>query len=286
MHGLKYWCVPRRPETGDFRVRGIGQHEVMPAVIVNRPDGTADYLFAYFYSPIQLLERDEVHASPSARLVLWEPRRTHYYGRTDTEWSHSWLHCDGAFVDEALRRSGLELNVSIPLADPLPFEEALSAIHAEVSGQAHPDAGILKNTFESLLRRVVRALQADTDRPSIPDAYLEIKHHMEVHYLEKLCLKDLAQRLNVSAPYFCSQFKRHFGTSPIDFVIDLRMHDALQHLRNVNHNISDVARSSGYDDIFYFSKIFKRRFGLSPSAMRARMLARAAERASGQDVEL
>ena len=71
-----------------------------------------------------------------------------------------------------------------------------------------------------------------------------------------------------SVPHFCSEFKTHFGTSAIAYVTTLRLHTAAHLLQNRNLRVSDVARAVGYEDIYYFSRHFKTRYGVAPSAMR------------------
>ena len=59
--------------------------------------------------------------------------------------------------------------------------------------------------------------------------------------------------------------------SPIEFVIRQRLERAQYLLRNQNLAVGEVGRLVGYEDIFQFSKLFKKRFGESPRSMRTRM---------------
>ena len=274
MRRIKLWFAPPRPETGDFQVRGIGRQEVMPGMIVDRPTGTADYFIVYFHDPVRILEHEKTRHAGPGRLMIWEPRHVHCYGNPEKAWCHSWIHCSGTFVKQSLEQSKLDLNVSIALPDPFSFNTALSAIYTELTTQSHPDPIILKNVFQNMLRRIARTVHTDAASPPVPAKYLEAKHHMELNYAQRTTLKDLAQRFNLSAPYFCNRFKRYFGVSPMDFLISLRMHAAMHHLRNVNYTISQIAEIVGYSDIFYFSKTFKKRFGASPTAIRRQLFER------------
>jgi len=79
--------------------------------------------------------------------------------------------------------------------------------------------------------------------------------------------------VHLSVPHFCSEFKRYFNVPPLEFLIRLRMHVAAHHLGNLSHSITEVAEMAGYTDLFYFSKRFKKWYGMSPRAMRAALAA-------------
>ena len=57
-------------------------------------------------------------------------------------------------------------------------------------------------------------------------------------------------------PHFCSEFKRHFGESAIQHLIRLRLQHAVYLLRDENLRIGEVAEQTGYEDLYYFSKLF------------------------------
>jgi len=86
-----------------------------------------------------------------------------------------------------------------------------------------------------------------------------------------MTLEALSRRVHLSIPHLCAQFKRYFGVSVIGYVIQLRLHQAAYLLQDQTLTITDVARRVGYDDIFYFSKLFKSRYGASPRHARQRM---------------
>ncbi|MDD3831520.1 MAG: AraC family transcriptional regulator [Clostridia bacterium] len=81
-------------------------------------------------------------------------------------------------------------------------------------------------------------------------------------------LDDTLNRLPISYDYLRKMFKQEIGVTPLEFLIDTRMKSACNLLRakGINgHNVSEIAEMCGYDDPLYFSRMFKRRLGLSPS---------------------
>jgi AraC-like DNA-binding protein len=271
MKGFKHWFVPPQPTAGDFRIRGIGVREAMRPCLVNRPQGTGDWLLMMFLDPVQVRVDGTILGFPANSLIAWTPDAGHHYGNHAAPWSHSWVHAQGPFIRHAIRRAGLAAGRVMQLNDPSILERALLAMHEELTTQAEPDPVIIKNLFVNLLRSLRRSFDSCQAAKPIPERFLRIKAYLEAHYPDRLTLTDMARLAHLSVPHFCSEFKRYFETPPLEFVIRLRMHAAAHHLRNANHSISDVARLAGYEDLFYFSKLFKKRFGMSPRALRTRL---------------
>jgi len=71
--------------------------------------------------------------------------------------------------------------------------------------------------------------------------------------------------LNVSAAYFSTVFKRETGKTFVQYLTDLRMEKAVKLLLSTNEKTYMIARKVGYADPNYFSYVFKKQFGMSPS---------------------
>ena len=94
------------------------------------------------------------------------------------------------------------------------------------------------------------------------------KHAMEYitnHYNERLKINELADYIGVNRSYLASNFKKTFGCSPQEFLVNLRMEKAKVLLKKQDLSISEVANVVGYTDQLAFSKAFKKHFGSSPS---------------------
>lgn len=70
--------------------------------------------------------------------------------------------------------------------------------------------------------------------------------------------------------HFMKVFKKATGRSPRQYLIDLRLRAAVNLLSTTDMPVQEVARQSGFDDAFYFSRLFSRRMGKSPAGYRAR----------------
>lgn len=245
-------------------IRGVGIREVMPPCFVRRPGGTGDFLFMLFHDTVQLGKDESAVAEPGT-LLLWERKAAHFYGNPQRRWSHSWVHCDGSFIRAAWRAAAIPSAHPIALPHPSRVEDYLFTIHEELTGQMPPDALILRNTLENLIREAARSREPRPLRPPIPQNLAAVRDWIETEYDQPLTLEQLAARAGLSLPHFCTTFRRHFGIPPIAYLIHRRMHAAAILLREAALPVGEVGRRVGYDDPYYFSKHFKACFGLPPS---------------------
>jgi AraC-like DNA-binding protein len=92
--------------------------------------------------------------------------------------------------------------------------------------------------------------------------------YMMRHLDESLQVATLAARANVSPSHFFALFKRRVGCAPIDYFIRLRMQHACRLLDGTVMSVKEVAATLGYDDPFYFSRIFKSVNRVAPTEYR------------------
>jgi transcriptional regulator GlxA family with amidase domain len=92
---------------------------------------------------------------------------------------------------------------------------------------------------------------------------------MRAHLHEPLQVSTLAAVASVSSSHFFAMFKRLTGRAPIEFFISLRMQRACELLDETSLSVKEVAAILGYDDQFYFSRVFKLATGVPPTQYRA-----------------
>ena len=97
----------------------------------------------------------------------------------------------------------------------------------------------------------------------------QILNYFEDHYSEKVSLDRIAENMYLSPFYISKIFKSETGDTPIRHLINIRLEKAREILlENRELSIQEVAASVGYDDAYHFSKLYKKRFGRSPSQNR------------------
>ncbi len=83
--------------------------------------------------------------------------------------------------------------------------------------------------------------------------------------MHDISVEKIAQHLNLDRTYFSVIFKKKTGLSPKQYILSYRMNIAANLIIKKHITVSVVANSVGYSDLYTFSKMFKRHFGVSPS---------------------
>jgi len=92
--------------------------------------------------------------------------------------------------------------------------------------------------------------------------------HIHLHYNRNLTIDELAERAHLHPNYFIRVFRRHFGTSPIQYVNGKRIEEAKWLLTSTDLLLAEIGAQVGIPDVSYLSKLFKSLTGLSPTAYR------------------
>lgn len=133
------------------------------------------------------------------------------------------------------------------------------------------------DTMEELERHLQNVLKtvftADTDKPNAADQYsaevLQSLSYIQDNYGKKISLASVADHVGLSSGYLCRIFKDETGVSINSYINNLRMTRAGELLADKNSYIKEVAISVGFEDQLYFSRLFKRYYGITPSEYRA-----------------
>jgi len=97
-----------------------------------------------------------------------------------------------------------------------------------------------------------------------------IKDYIDRNYKKDISAKDVAGILGYSDVYFSKVFKQLFDDNFINYLTKIRIDRAKVLLKDISFNIKEVGKSVGYADSNYFTKVFKRSIGISPSEYRNR----------------
>lgn len=120
----------------------------------------------------------------------------------------------------------------------------------------------LQELMEALLRQKAQS----------GHAMLEIAKYIEANYTSNITLQDISAQFHLNREYISRKFKQELKENVIDYLNRIRIEKAKLLLMNPHMKISEAARSVGYQDEKYFSRVFKKVEGQSPTEFRARFL--------------
>lgn len=105
------------------------------------------------------------------------------------------------------------------------------------------------------------------DRKTLDKMKLVLKY-IENNYMQKITIAEIAAIAGFSESHFMRYFKETMGTSFIEYLKDYRLTMASRLLQSSDSAILDIASEVGFDNLSYFNRAFKKRYGLTPSQFR------------------
>ncbi|HIY02951.1 MAG TPA: response regulator [Candidatus Blautia faecipullorum] len=108
------------------------------------------------------------------------------------------------------------------------------------------------------------------DKNQVTPAIRIVKSYIAEHYQEEISLGMAAKKVNLSPVYLSRLFKKEEGINFLDYLNQYRIDMAKRFLTDVKYNIIEVAELVGFKNTRYFSKIFKKQVGITPSEYRKR----------------
>ncbi|GAA3399756.1 AraC family transcriptional regulator [Paenibacillus hodogayensis] len=171
-------------------------------------------------------------------------------------------------AEEKLRSAGDEPIVDFGLFSfRVPQVRGWIADFVEAGRELKPDAYF---QLQSHLYSIASAFLRHIGEPKIADDdfidYVErTKRYMTDHYADAIDVEQLARQSGVSAGRFYQAFRKHTGLSPHKYMTAIRLNASLHMLAHSRASVTEVAHCAGYTDELYFSRLFKKHMGMTPT---------------------
>ncbi|MCI9369746.1 MAG: AraC family transcriptional regulator [Lachnospiraceae bacterium] len=246
-----------------------------PRLPTHRPRGRLDFQLLYvaggkahFY--FDGSEKDTVVTA--GHMVIYrpkEPQRYVYYGTEQTE--VYWVHFTGSNVKNLLRSYGITDDMRVIHTGSSPdyarlFKQMIQELQRCQADYKEMLVILLQQIFISVHRYL-------TTEHKLKNDYLDIEMeaalgYFNEHYNTDLCIEEYARSKGMSVSWFIRNFKQYTGTTPMQYIVAVRIANAQMLLETTNDNITEIGHIVGYENPLYFSRIFKKQKGLSPSEYR------------------
>ena len=195
----------------------------------------------------------------------------HEYGADETTpWSIYWSHFGGQQADQLLQLA--QVTASEPVIHVGERMQVLSlfAALAETLQSGYSlhhlikAAATLRHLLSELALLHVYAPAQDTKGLDVEQTI----NYMLEHLTETYTLDELAAQAHLSRSHFSHQFRLSTGYAPIDYLIRLKIQKACEFLETTPTTIEQISAILGYQDPYYFSRLFKKIVGMPPSEYR------------------
>lgn len=95
--------------------------------------------------------------------------------------------------------------------------------------------------------------------------------YVQQNYSKRITLSDMAQQVNMSTSYFCRFMKKQFDLSPMDFLNEYRISEAVSLLETTDKKIMEISGMTGFSNVNRFTEMFKKTYGCRPMDYRNRL---------------
>lgn len=129
---------------------------------------------------------------------------------------------------------------------------------------------------ELLLRLMQLQSLREVEQPAAPATSSRLAHTLQYireHLSEKISVDELSAHAAMSKPSFHRAFKQEFGFSPLDYILKERMRLAKRCLKDPALSITEVCYEAGFNNLTYFTRMFRQLEGLTPTEYRVLCLA-------------
>jgi AraC-like DNA-binding protein len=192
----------------------------------------------------------------------------HHYGSSGQDaWSIYWVHFSGDHAPLMYSRyeaGGGGVKV-------IPFSEERVHLFENLILSLEHDAGIasLEAAYISLVQLIGSFIYLATEKGgSESDRISASIGYMKENLHKAILITELASLSNYSVSRYSELFKQRTGFSPIHYLIQLRIQRSCQYLYFTTMNIKEICKETGFEDPYYFSRMFRKQIGVSPVVYR------------------
>jgi len=136
---------------------------------------------------------------------------------------------------------------------------------------------IAPNDLYNCLDKILKSMDKIDSSPTVPPEYTDyiqkILNYIDQHFLDDLNLSNLASELNLNEKYLSRYFKQKMVTSFTEYIIKLKIERSKNMLEFSDSPIYEIAADLNFNDASYFTKVFQKQEGISPSQYRKKLQA-------------
>lgn len=259
----------RRPVTRRIAVTDVGWFSRAGHHAISRPGGSDESIVILCVEGSGWVELDGVRHGVGAGTVALIPNgRAHGYGSSaQNPWTIWWCHLGGSDVAELFEASGA--TSARPVLSLWSPERCVALIDEMLTGLISDQSPVRQVAASGTAFKLLTQIAADRLTSRRDDPLQRALDHLAERLDSTVRVSELAQLVGVSETRLGVLFREATGGGVLAHHTALKMARARQLLDGGRLSIGEIARRVGYDDQLYFSRVFRRVHGISPSDYRA-----------------
>ncbi len=214
--------------------------------------------------------RGKFKISPGSVLLLVPGALHRYKPNIKTGWKEHYIGFNGEIAKKLISNNFFETHrpvLKIGHQDKIleSFYKIIEEAKSERSGYQQVCSGLLIFILGSIISNTKNK---DFEGKVIEDKIQKARLMMRENFSSGINSIDIAAELNISYSYFRQVFKKYTGISPAQYILLLKIQKARDLLTISKMSIKEIAYECGFPSIYYFSRLFKQKHGVTPSQIR------------------
>lgn len=249
-----------------------------PDFVIDWPNGIHSYILMCFSTPFFIRTLSGIETGKPGDCILYTPDFPQYHGTLPGEihgFRNDWLHLTGNNLITQAEKYQIPFNQIIRTGQSHIISSHLHRIANEVSYQQPYKNERIALIVEEILLLISRYSKLEFEFENLKPVeqeykkpFIEVRSYIHLHFQEDWPINRMANMLNLSSSRFSVLYHNFFKISPKEDLIVKRIDEAKILLISTRASVEQVALDCGFKSIYYFSKIFKKRTGVSPQAFR------------------
>lgn len=211
------------------------------------------------------------HLGAGDTFLLFPNVESSYRADMDEPWEYAWVGFAGS--DAYSMISNTDFSMENPVLDQTGISrELFQKIRAvyDVNGNTFEDAVSMTGELYSLMGFLMKHSSRKEGSGNYQLDYVErAKQYMEEKYSYPITVEEVAVYTGISRSYLFRLFRSAEKVSPKEYLLDYRIQQACQLLKQTDLSVQSIAHSVGFEDNLYFSKVFKKYKSCTPSEYRS-----------------
>lgn len=208
----------------------------------------------------ELTIEDVTYTLSKGECFFIDCRKPHNYkGSDDDPWELLWIHFNGAASDQYYN---LYSSQSKPVFCPSGFDRIVSAINRiiEINKKNVPEAEILTSKYlvDILTLALTSAVSPKEFDSALMNKLSDVHTYISENFTKDISLELLSSKFYISKFYLTREYKRIYGMTIFQHLINTRINHGKMLLRFTNHSIEEIAHLCGFNDQSYFARQFKK----------------------------
>lgn len=195
--------------------------------------------------------------------IIYPKELAYYEADEKNPWRYLWVIFEGDKAEEVLRELGI--TEEQPMFYPRDSGMEILTCMEQLLYYHEQELVTIGNMYV-LLQTMKNHSAAERECKVLPqqDYVQQIKRYIEFRYVEDVKVSEIAEHCGLNRSYMTKCFAEATGVSPKEYLMQYRMQRAKELLKKEDMPISNVAYAVGYSDPLAFSKMFKKKEGVSP----------------------